>query len=54
MKLNKQWHLAHPMPANASLKQRTAWHIGHAKHCGCRDIPDKIKQEIKKYQRSKQ
>ncbi|MFY7838676.1 MAG: hypothetical protein ACOVP7_00315 [Lacibacter sp.] len=48
MKLNKEWHLQHPMPKNASLDERIAWHIAHAKHCACREMPDKIKAEIKK------
>lgn len=47
-KINKEWHLANRMPANASLKQRIDWHIAHAKNCGCRPMPDKIKQEIEK------
>jgi len=47
-KLNKEWHLAHRMPANANLDQRIKWHLEHSKHCGCRPIPDKIKAGIKK------
>jgi hypothetical protein len=48
MKLNKEWHLQHPMPKNPTLDERIAWHIAHAKHCMCREMPDKIKEEIKK------
>ncbi len=48
MKLNKEWHLQHPMPKNPTLDDRIAWHIEHAKHCMCREMPDKIKEEIKK------
>ena len=47
-KINKEWHAANKMPENATLAQRRAWHIAHAKNCGCRPIPDKIKQEIAK------
>jgi hypothetical protein len=49
MKLNKEWHLAHPMPKNASIEQRIKWHIEHLKNCSCRtDIPTKLKAEMKK------
>ena len=47
-KLNKEWHLAHRMPENATIEERIAWHLEHSKHCGCRPIPDKLKAEIKK------
>lgn len=52
MKLNKEWHLANPMPKNATLEQRIAWHIEHKKNCACRDIPEKLKLEIKKRKKS--
>ena len=48
MKLNKEWHLAHPMPKNPTLVQRIAWHINHAKHCACRPIPEKLKEEMER------
>ncbi|HLD58983.1 MAG TPA: hypothetical protein VI977_05125 [archaeon] len=51
MAINKEWHLAHKMPKNASPEQRIEWHLGHAKNCSCREMPagfiEKIKQEIK-------
>jgi hypothetical protein len=47
MKLNKEWHVTHRMPTNATLEQRIAWHIEHKKNCSCRDIPDKLKLEMK-------
>lgn len=47
-KLNKEWHLANKMPANSTTEQRITWHIAHAKHCQCREIPDKLKAIIKK------
>jgi hypothetical protein len=49
MKLNKEWHAAHPMPKNATLEQRISWHLEHLKHCECRtDFPSKLKDEMKK------
>ena len=47
-KLNKEWHLAHRMPKNATIEERIAWHIEHSKNCACRPIPEKLKVEIKK------
>jgi len=45
--LNKEWHLAHPMPKNPTTQQRIDWHVAHLKHCGCgHDIPPKLKAEI--------
>ncbi|MBL7844375.1 MAG: hypothetical protein KF846_13060 [Cyclobacteriaceae bacterium] len=48
MKLNREWHLSHRMPKNATLDQRIAWHIEHHKHCSCREIPKSILDQIKK------
>jgi len=48
MKLNKEWHLAHPMPKNPNLEQRLEWHIQHARHCRCREIPAKLRAEMKR------
>lgn len=45
-KINKEWHLAHKMPKNATLKQRIAWHEQHVKHCGCREMPASIAEAI--------
>jgi len=47
-KLNKEWHLAHRMPGNATMEERIEWHLEHSKNCGCRPIPDKLKAVIKK------
>ncbi len=46
--INKEWHLSHPMPKNATIEQRIAWHLEHFRYCGCRDIPPKLKEEMKK------
>lgn len=32
-KINKEWHLAHPMPKNPTQEQRLKWHLEHSKHC---------------------
>jgi hypothetical protein len=48
-KLNATWHRAHRMPAKASLEQRIAWHLAHAKACACRSsLPDGILRELKR------
>jgi hypothetical protein len=47
-KLNAEWHKAHRMPKNATLDERIAWHLEHAKHCACRPMPEKLKAEIAK------
>jgi hypothetical protein len=48
LKLNKEWHMAHQMPENATIEERITWHLEHSKKCGCRPIPDKLNEEIKK------
>ncbi len=47
-KLNAEWHKKHRMPDRATMEQRIAWHLDHVKNCGCRPIPFKIAEEIKK------
>ena len=46
MMLNAAWHDAHPMPKGATLDQRVAWHLAHAKACGCRGIPASVAAEL--------
>ena len=48
MKINREWHEQNRMPKNAKLDQRIEWHIAHAKNCSCREIPEKLKEEVKK------
>jgi hypothetical protein len=49
MSTNKEWHLVHPTPKNATIEQRIKRHLEHLKHCNCRtDLPEKIKAEMKK------
>jgi hypothetical protein len=47
-KINAAWHRSHPMPRNPTLDQRIEWHIAHAKHCGCRPIAGKLRDEMVK------
>lgn len=47
-KINKAWHLAHIMPKKPTVDQRIDWHIAHSRHCGCREMPASIKEELKR------
>lgn len=47
-KTNKSWHEQNRMPKNAKLQQRIAWHLAHAKACGCRPVPPSILQLLPK------
>ena len=44
--MNAAWHEANPMPKNATLDQRVAWHLAHTEACGCREIPESVKAEL--------
>jgi len=46
--MNAAWHKAHPIPKNPTLDQRVAWHLDHARNCGCRPIAGKIRDEMLK------
>jgi len=48
MKINADWHKKNPMPKNATMDKRIKWHSEHVKYCQCRDIPEKVKEEIAK------
>jgi len=37
-----------PDAKNPTLQQRIDWHLEHAKNCGCRKIPGKLAEEMKK------
>jgi hypothetical protein len=41
-RINAEWHRNNVMPKNPTLEQRIAWHIEHAKVCGCRAIPPSL------------
>lgn len=43
--LKNKNHRQHRMPKNPTEEQRIAWHIEHAKHCGCREILEKLKKQ---------
>lgn len=40
--MNPRWHERHPMPKNAGLAARVAWHVAHRKACACRPVPPSI------------
>jgi hypothetical protein len=42
-KVNAAWHAKHRMPARATLAQRAKWHVAHARHCGCRPMPESVR-----------
>jgi len=47
-KINKEWHEKHRMPKNATITQRIEWHLEHERHCNCRPMPEKLKEELRK------
>jgi hypothetical protein len=47
-KINAEWHRANRMPKNPTMDQRVAWHVAHAKACGCREISGKLLEEMKR------
>jgi hypothetical protein len=47
-KINKEWHEKHRMPKNATIAQRIEWHLEHERHCSCRTMPEKLKEELRK------
>jgi hypothetical protein len=48
MKINKEWHLKHPMPKHPTFEERVKWHLAHQKNCECRPIAGKLAEEMKK------
>lgn len=44
--LDRDWHLTHRMPDRATLEQWIEWHLEHQHHCGCREMPAKIRAAI--------
>jgi hypothetical protein len=46
--LNKEWHRLHRMPPRATREQRIKWHVAHAQACGCRAVPESVKQDVAK------
>ena len=48
-----QWAMA-PCASDAgepSMEDRIQWHLEHARHCGCRPIPDGVQKEIERRSR---
>jgi len=52
MKINKEWHLKNLMPKNPTLEERIRWHLEHSKNCRCREMPESIRKEIERRNRS--
>ena len=46
--MNAEWHRKNRMPARATLRQRTKWHLEHARECGCRPIPGSVLDAVLK------
>ena len=46
--MNAPWHDAHPMPPRATLDQRVAWHVAHAKACRRRPMPATVVAKLKR------
>jgi hypothetical protein len=46
MKLNKEWHQANPMPKKPTQQQRYEWHLKHEQACGCRPMPDRLREQF--------
>ena len=45
--INKEWHQSNKMPKNPTIEQRIEWHLAHIKNCDCRDIPEKLKENLR-------
>jgi hypothetical protein len=52
--MNKEWHAGHTMPEKATEQQRIEWHMDHAKACGCRPVPEGLKEKVKMAKKKKQ
>lgn len=45
-RMNREWHLAHVLGSNAPMDRRVEWHLEHARVCGCREIPPRVRAAI--------
>ena len=45
--MNAEWHRAHVLGLGASVDDRVAWHLEHARACACRPVPDDIAELIR-------
>jgi hypothetical protein len=50
--LNASWHEKHRLARGASPKQRLAWHLAHAKACGCRPPSAAFLEKLEKSARA--
>jgi len=47
--INATWHAEHRLPRRATLGERVAWHVDHARNCGCwPELPPPIVAELKR------
>ena len=46
-RVNAGWHEAHQMPPNPTRNQRVKWHFDHAEACGCRPVPEDLKDDVR-------
>lgn len=46
MTLNRDWHDAHELGQGAPMDARVAWHLEHARECGCREVPRTVREEL--------
>lgn len=48
-RINADWHRANPMPEHPTDEQRVAWHLAHARACGCRRIEGGVKALLERH-----
>lgn len=48
MAINADWHRAHVLGQGAPMDQRVEWHLAHVRECGCRGIPDTVRDELER------
>jgi hypothetical protein len=51
--MNREWHRNHKMQSGASEKERLAWHLEHARQCGCRPVPKGLLPKVSEEQTPK-
>lgn len=44
--MNMHWHEHNPIPYPQDHDLRVAWHLKHAANCGCRPIPDFVRNDL--------
>lgn len=47
-RLNAEWHRQHVLGSHAPLEARVAWHLEHARHCACREVPASMLAEFER------